>query len=195
MYYNKELFINEEIKVDYNHLNKKQTVLLLSILLSIALVALAVIITLGIKFSETFMTGYAMAILGTVMFAVMFSLVLPFRMKIDILRNKQTEELKGQPVYEKYVELLNSGRELNKITDCITFGAVAISIIAVWVLAIIFPYDFWCAYAFVLPILIGNLILLTRRNKIEQIKKSETEILQELHKENENQNGEAEGAL
>ena len=94
MYYNKELFINEEIKVDYNHLNKKQTVLLLSILLSIALVALAVIITLGIKFSETFMTGYAMAILGTVMFAVMFSLVLPFRMKIDILRNKQTEELK-----------------------------------------------------------------------------------------------------
>lgn len=76
MYYNKELFINEEIKVDYNHLNKKQTVLLLSILLSIALVALAVIITLGIKFSETFMTGYAMAILGTVMFAVMFSLVL-----------------------------------------------------------------------------------------------------------------------
>ena len=131
MYYNKELFINEEIKVDYNHLNKKQTVLLLSILLSIALVALAVIITLGIKFSETFMTGYAMAILGTVMFAVMFSLVLPFRMKIDILRNKQTEELKGQPVYEKYVELLNSGRELNKITDCITFGAVAISIIAV----------------------------------------------------------------
>lgn len=118
---------------------------------------------------------------------------LPFRKKLDLLRNKQTEELKGQPVYEKYAELLKSGRKLNKITDCITFGAVAIAIIAVWVLAAIFPYDFWCAYAFILSILICDLILLTRGNKIEQIKKLETEILQELHKENENQNGEAEG--
>ncbi len=186
MYYNKELFVNEEIKANYDKLNKRLTALLISLILSIVFVSLAVIITLGIKFSETFMTGYAMAILGTLIFAVMFSLVLPCRMKIDILRNKQAEELKGQPVYEKYAELLKSGRKLNKITDGITFSAVAIAIIAVWVLAAIFPYDFWCAYAFVFPILICNLILLTRRSKIEQIKELETEILRELHKENEN---------
>ncbi len=184
MYYNKDLFVNEEIKANYNRLNKLQTILSLFVLLSAMAVAMAVIITLVAKFSEIFMTGYAMAIFATVTFALMFSLSLPCKMKIDLLRNKQAEELKGQPIYEKYSELLKSGQKLNKITDCITFGAVAISIIAVWVLAVIFPYDFWCTYAFVFPILIGNLILLTRRNKIEQIKKLEMEILRELHNEN-----------
>lgn len=193
MYYNKDLFVNETIKANYNRLYKKQTILSLSVVLSAMAIALAVIITLAVKFPEMFMTGYAMAIFATATYALMFSLTFPIGKKLDLLRNQQAEELKAQPIYEKYTALLKKGRELNKMTDCITFSAVAIAIIAVWVLAAIFPYDFWCAYAFVFPILICNLILLTRRNKIKQIKTLEAEILREIHDENRNQNGKAEG--
>ncbi len=40
MYYNTELFVNEEIKTYYKRLNKLQTILILSTVLSVALIAI-----------------------------------------------------------------------------------------------------------------------------------------------------------
>lgn len=54
MYYNTELFVNEEIKTYYKRLNKLQTILILSTVLSVALIAIVVIIVFGVKYPDTF---------------------------------------------------------------------------------------------------------------------------------------------
>ena len=92
MYYNTELFVNEEIKTYYKRLNKLQTILILSTVLSVALIAIVVIIVFGVKYPDTFMTGYAMAVFVTVEFVLTASIAFPFQSKLNILRCKQTEE-------------------------------------------------------------------------------------------------------
>lgn len=187
MYFIKELFVNGEIKTIYNRLNKLQTIGLFSFILSVTVAAVAVIITLAVKFPKTFMfmTGYAVAIYTNVLFVIMVLIGVPSQRNLDLLRNKQTEELKGQPIYEKYTELLQAGRKLSKITNCIAISAVAISIIGVWVLTVTFPYSLYNIYTLCFPILVCSLILLICRDKIQKIKALEAEILQELHKKSE----------
>lgn len=185
MFYNKELFINDEIKSEYKRYEKLLNVLVISIVVSFVVVWIAVLVTLGIKFRGEFKDGYAMAIFASVIFVVLFVLVLPFQKKFDVLRNKQTEDLKGQPIYEKYVELLNSGSKLNKITNYITLGATIISLILVWVLAVIYPHSFYVFFAFLIPLIVCDLILITRSKKISQIKLSENKILCQLYSNSE----------
>lgn len=186
MYYNKELFVNEEIKAKYKQKEKLLTVLLLSLQIPIIVITLAIIITLVIKFPKTFMIGYAMAVFASILFAVIYAISFPFQKKFDLLRSMQVEVLSGQPIYEKYIELLNLGRKLNKVSNFISIGTTIISIIAVWVLAIFFPYCFFNVYACTLPTIASNILLLTRSKRIKQIKSTEEEILRELHKNDEN---------
>lgn len=185
MYYNTELFVNEEIKTYYKRLNKLQTILILSTVLSVALIAIVVIIVFGVKYPDTFMTGYAMAVFVTVEFVLTASIAFPFQLKLNILRCKQTEELKGHPLYGKYAYLLNLGQKIIKTTNYISIATVAVGIIAVWVFAIFFPYGFYNVYAAILPIAVCNLILICLK-KIKEIKNTETEILRELKAESKN---------
>ncbi len=185
MYYNTELFVNEEIKTYYKRLNKLQTILILSTVLSVALIAIVVIIVFGVKYPDTFMTGYAMAVFVTVEFVLTASIAFPFQSKLNILRCKQTEELKGQPLYGKYAYLLNLGQKIIKTTNYISIATVAVGIIAVWVFAIFLPYGFYNVYAAILPIAVCNLILICLK-KIKEIKNTETEILRELKAESKN---------
>lgn len=183
MYYDIDLLVNEEIKASYKRINKLLTILIISAVIAIGAIAIAVIIILGKKYSDIFKVGYAMAVFATVEFAMVIPIAFTWQARFDKLRRKQAEEFSGQPLYAKYVALLDMGRKQTRTNGYIAGAGVLASLIACWTLAIIFPYDFYNIYTFYLPILVCDLILLLRRKNAQKIKSYEEEILRELYPE------------
>lgn len=180
MYFNKELYINEEIRAKEKRLNKLQTALAISITISFIAIYIACVVPLRIKYAEKFMAGYAIAILYTSVFVVIEAVVFPISAALRKLKVKQTEELKGKPIYNKYVALLYAGRELYKVNNCIAICATAVGLVVTWILAIIFPYEIYVFVPCMLIVNVCNLIILIRNGKIKQIKYMEEEIAQGL---------------
>ncbi len=191
MYYNKELFVNEEIKTKYKKLLKLQTVLALSIVLSIAAIWLACFVALLIMYDD-FMYGYLFAAFGTLLLVAVFAALIPCAVAMNKLRAEQTEAMNGQPIYDKYVVLLQAGRKFAKSNNCYALAVVAVCLIVAWVLAIVFPYELYIvALPFVVAGITANLRTIFENRKVKEIKSMENEIAAELSKNVENENGDA----
>lgn len=185
MYFNKELYVNKEIKAQVKRLEKLQAIWTLVSVFAVIVIFIVIFATLSIKYEDNFIVGYAMAIFGTFVFAILICVLIPTMIRCERLKDKQTEELKGQPVYDKYVSLLQFGRRHYKINGYIAYGGVGLSLITTWILAILFPYEFYAGYAFIFPVCICNLVNAIRNRKVRQIKCMEEEIAQELRQETE----------
>lgn len=184
MYFNKELFVNEEIKAKYKRLYKLQTALAIAVPVVMVAVDIACVTALWVKYGDAFMVGVAMAVLFTSLFIALYAVLFPISAALNKLRLKQTEELKGQPVYEKYVALLQAGRELNKVNNIIAVLATALALVIIWVLAIIFPYELYVYIPCLFIALVCNLIIVIKNGKFKKIKSMEQEIAWQLRQGN-----------
>ena len=183
MYYNIDLLVNEEIKASYKRTNKLLTILIISLVIAIGAIAIAVIIVLDNKYPDVFKVGYAMAVFATVESAIVIPIAYTWQARLDKLRRKQAEEFSGQPLYAKYVALLDMGKKQTRTNGYIAGAGVLASLIACWTLAIIFPQTFYNIYTFYFPILVCEPIILLRRQNTQKIKSYEEELLRELHPE------------
>lgn len=180
MYFNKELYVSKEIRDKVKKLEKLQLALILSTTISLIAVGIVCLVLLWTKYEQDFMKGYAIAVFGTVIFCALLGVLIPLNVCFDRLRMAQTEEFKGQPLYDKYQSLLNTGRKIYKVNNYITYLTVGLSLIVAWVLAIIFPYDYYATLSVALILIISNIVLLARNGKLNQIRIREDEIAREL---------------
>lgn len=186
MYYDKKLFLDQQVKKEYAQTKKLQTAwFLVCVFLCIAiLVAFAFLPYL--TDTGNLMIGYIAAIVISVLHVLILAATFPFQRKLDSLRKIQTEELKDRPIYGKYAELLNSGRKMIKTDNLILLLTSAVTVAAVWALAVVFPCEFYNISVGTLIPILANLVRAVRRERAEQIKSLEKEILRELTKNNVN---------
>ena len=157
--------------------------MIISLVIAIGAIAIAVIIVLDNKYPDVFKVGYAMAVFATVESAIVIPIAYTWQARLDKLRRKQAEEISGQPLYEKFVTLLDMGRKQIRTNGYIAGAGVLASLIACWTLAIIFPQTFYNIYTFYFPILVCEPIILLRRQNTQKIKSYEEALLRELYPE------------
>lgn len=180
MYYNKELFLNSQIKAAFKRAEKTFIALLLSVVVSVAVASLTTIIVLYIRNPDTFMIGYAMAIFATVIQVLALSIVFPFQRKFNELRKAQAEDAKGA-IGEKYAALYRLGYDEIKRQTVFACVELAVSLVAAWVIAAIFPSELYNILAFIIPyIVLGNITLFVERKPRQKIIALENEIANEI---------------
>ena len=178
---NKDFYINEQIKAQVERCKKQAIKLAFVLGFAVAAVLVAIILILKFVFDTVIPIGYSFPTIMTAVCVTTFGLIIPFTKRINTLRDKQMEEFKDKPIYDKCLELLNCNRKLFKLGGSIVIGLLVLSFIISWTIAILFPYTHlslvvWLVYLFVTSI--ANLAFIGKQKEVKALEK---EIVKELN--------------
>ena len=146
MYYNKNLFVNEQLKTQFKKLLKKQLIVLFSIIAAALVLYIGTILQLVMLVGKNFPIGYAIPALGATLFVALFAANLPIANRLNKLRAAQTEEMKDTVYGEKYAALLQAGKNCEKLSYYLIIPSVVLSLIISLIVSIFFPYEYYYSY-------------------------------------------------
>lgn len=193
MYYNKNLFVNEQFYTQAKRLEKKQLICVICIAVAAVVLTIAVALPLMLVIGTSFPIGYVTPALAAVLFSALFAVIIPISKRLNKLCLTQTEQLKSTVYGEKYAALLQEGKKCEKVSYCLVTPSVVLSVIVSLVLAIIFPYEFYYSYlGFLGTAFVFCLIsfIVSNRNR-KQIKNMENDLVDFFAKQYELANAEA----
>ena len=192
MYYNKNLFVNEKLRTQVKKLLTVQFVTLLCIIAVALAVFIGATLFIVLLAGKNFPVGYAIPALGATLFGALFAVNLPIANRLNKLRATQTEEMKNTVYGEKYSELLKTGKECERLGYYIIAPAVAVSLIASFIIAVFFPYDYNYSYiGFLAPLILVCLIsLIPLSKKRKAIVNAENDLIDLFDKQYEIANAE-----